>query len=81
LSRNFLDLKKELRDKVDLAVDKNHDLEKSARDIMKKIEKLEKSGVRTAVPKAKKKESINVFKPEMTIEESDRILEEILGEK
>lgn len=83
LSRNFLDLKKELREKVDLVFQKNHEMEKSVKKLTAAVERLEKKLPKYAKSedvKAVQKfhESVNVFKPELSKEEAGSILDDIL---
>ncbi|MFO7872371.1 MAG: hypothetical protein R6U26_01865 [Candidatus Undinarchaeales archaeon] len=76
LSRNFLDFKKEIRDKVGSGVGKDFEelekkIDKKMKQIDKKIEMLEK--------KKKIKEAVSpTSKKGMTSEEADKILDNIL---
>lgn len=76
LSRNFLDFKKEIRDKVGSGAEKDFEelekkIDKKMKQIDKKIEMLEK--------KKKIKEAVSpTSKKGMTSEEADKILDNIL---
>ena len=78
LSRNFLDLKKEMRGKTDIAVEKSNYAEKKIKEIMKKLEKFEKEGFVSSGKDDKKEPDIS--KPKMTAEEAENILDDILEE-
>lgn len=83
INKNFLDLKKELRDRVDNLTDEAHDIEKTVKDLQSKVEKVG-SKLATAprgedVEQIKKfHETINVFKPEMSADEAKNILDGVL---
>lgn len=83
LSQNFLDIKKELLGKMDNLTEETHEIEKAFQELNEKMAKMDSRVMR--VPKAEDVEqikkfhqSINVFKPEMSREEADKILDDVL---
>ncbi|MFH1450799.1 MAG: hypothetical protein ABIF92_02360 [archaeon] len=83
LNRNVLDLKKELRDKLDAVMQQRGDLPKKISDLELKVQnieaKLKKLVKREEIHALQKfHEHFNYFDKEMSKEEADRILDNIV---
>lgn len=84
LNKNFLDFKKEMRDKVDLLLQENRKVQETMtklQGLLSTMESKMKKGYarKEDVSELKKhEESVNVFKPEMSKAEANRVLDEIL---
>ena len=76
INKNFLDLKKEIRDRADNLSDEMHDLEKKVSSLSEKFVKAPKAADVEQIKKFH--ESINVFKPDMSTDEAKNILDEVL---
>ena len=83
MNRNILDLKKEFRDKLDKIMTERHDVTKKVSDLEVKVKNMErrvKRFVKKEEISAMKKfhESFNYFDTQMTKEEADNILDDIV---
>jgi len=84
MSRNSLDIKKEVREKMGTILTERHDLGKKVSDLEARVKALEKlsgnfvkKGEITALQKFH--QNFNYFDKEMTKEEADRVLDEIVS--
>jgi len=76
INKNFLDLKKEIRDRADNISDEIHDLDKRVESLRDKFAQAPKAADVDQIKKFH--ESINVFKPEMSADEAKSILDDVL---
>jgi len=83
ISKNILNLKKEIREKMDTILTGRHDLGKNVSDLIERVKALEKlskkfvkKGEITALQKFH--QNFNYFDKEMTKEEADRVLDDIV---
>ena len=80
INKNLLELKKEVRERLDKASQENRELSTRVDELSKRVEELGK-GIRMQKPAAQQVQVVNLKKPQMSAKQASSILDNILKGK
>jgi len=80
VNKNLLSLKKELRDRVGQISRDSSDIKKKLQELEAKVTKLEET-VKRGVPKKRERPKLDIFKSELSGEDADAVLDNLIKGK